>query len=157
MEKCVVIVNSELGSICFVGGIHGATALEELYLSPRYFYKRWRDSSDVPTFPHHEVELFNIGNFKKRYRGLKLHIHRSVQAKGKKKFMCYTADVSTPEAAQLMFRAWCVGTVYSFIQGRKSKDPKEYDFAYPFMECNQDPKMLIEYMKTKYNITIKGW
>ena len=150
-----IVINSELGPLTFIGRINRADAPEELSLSVRWFYKRWRKTKDIPSFPHHEVELVNMNDFKKLSRGLKLHIHKSIKAKGKRKFMCYVPDVPTPEAAQLMFKAWCVGTVYSFIKGKTTRDPKLYDFAYPFVECNQDQQKFIDFMAENHNIIIR--
>lgn len=142
-----IVVNSEIGPLTFIANIHRADAPGDLHLSMRYFYKKWRkNEGGMPSFPHYEVELLNMQNFKQLKRGLKLHIHKSIRAKGAKEFMCYIADVPSQEAAILMWKAWCVGTVYSFIRAQTSRLPKDYDFAYPFGECKEDPKALITFM-----------
>jgi len=98
------------------------------------------------SFPHYEVELLNMRDFKQLKHGLKLHIHSSIRARGEKEFMCYTADLPTQESAELMWRAWCVGTVYSYICAQTSRLPKDHDFGYPFVECKEDQQTFIDHM-----------
>ena len=142
-----IVVTSVLGPLTITANIHRADAQGDLHLSKRYFYKKWRkNEGGMPSFPHYEVELLNMQDFKQLKRRLKLHIHRSIRTRGEKEFMCYIADLSSQEAAILMWKAWCVGTVYSFIRAQTSHLPKDYDFAYPFRECKQDPTALIEFM-----------
>ncbi|MEI6671986.1 MAG: hypothetical protein WCL02_01105 [bacterium] len=146
-----IIVHSKLGSLVFVCIIHTANTIEQLKLSPYEFYRKWRISEDTPSLPHYEVELLEMDQLKKISSDVQLHIHKQ---KGKQ-FMCYTADLSSVEAAYLMWKAWCVGTVYSLIKAQTTKVINEYDFAPLFTQCKEDQNTFIALLAKEYDITIE--
>lgn len=146
-----IIVHSKLGSLVFVCMIHTANAIDELKLSPYEFYRKWRISEDTPSLPHCEVELLQMDQLEKLSYDIQLHIHKQ---KGKQ-FMCYTEDLSSVEVAYLMWKAWCVGTVYSLIKAQTTKVISEYDFCSLFTQCNEDQNTFIKLLAKEHDITIE--
>jgi hypothetical protein len=146
-----IVVKSELGPLTFICAMHQANSAEDLRLSVEEFYKKWRKNHDLPSFPHYEVELLNQDEIEQKFPKPDLHVHKSEDGK---KFMCYTPDIPSPEAAYLMWKAWCVGSVYSLIRYKTTQDPKEYDFGYPFAACKEDHQVFIDLMAKEQGITI---
>ena len=151
-----VTINSELneklgGPIVFQGRIHTAEKPAALKLSPTEFYK---ERLEKISYPHHEVELLNADQLFSQSKKIdpefdytpKIHIHKNEDGKG---FMCYVAHLQDRAAASLMFKAFCVWTVYSLIH-QESFSKLFRDFE----NNNHDHQGFIHFMEKKHKITI---
>ncbi|MEI6671988.1 MAG: hypothetical protein WCL02_01115 [bacterium] len=151
--KKTIVISSKL-DMCsiFSCEIHTVDTIQELNLDPEKFYKTWRKNHDLPLFPHHEVELFQTEKFK-QYLSIntifKPHITKSSLDK---EFMCYLRDITSPEDAYIIWKAWCVGTMYSIIEFTKGNP--NYDFAPLFGSSVAQHQEFIDMMSSNEGIQI---
>jgi len=151
-----VTINSKLneklgGPIVFQGRIHTAGEPAALKLSPTEFYKQWLEKL---SYPHHEVELLNADQLFSQSKKIdpafdytpKIHIHKNEDGK---EFMCYVAHLKDRAAASLMFKAFCVWTVYSLIH-QESFIKLFRDFE----NNDRNHQGFIRFMDEDYEITI---
>lgn len=103
--------------------IHCAKSDDELKLQTDDFYMKFRSNNDLPSFPHHEVQLLNLESelqYAKRIWNneeqiIPLHIHYSDKP-DRHPFMCWPGDLPTEKDAIASWELWCLGSIWSLRQ-----------------------------------------
>lgn len=78
-----------------------------------------------------------------------LHIHKG---NDENEYVCFTPDIASEEEAILVWKAWCVGTVYAIL--RYIKGIEEYDFGSLFASYGSNYERFIQFLEEEEGIII---
>jgi hypothetical protein len=102
------------GKVTFAGELfvfevrlHFSQNSKDLKMEIQEFYQKW---AKVPQGDHYEMEILTLPP---DAEGVKLHIHPV----GQGKFICWTGQIPNLQSAQVVFKVWCLGCVYTIFQG----------------------------------------
>ena len=134
--------NRSFPDFVITGKLHVANDISQLQLDPDNFYIK--EGAQLPDFPHYEIEIYSEESGLLNHEHMKkIHLHQSDKTQAD--FICWTARISTKEVAQQIFRLWCVGTVFTLINGE--------DFAKSFFE-HKSTEAFLDFMADTHGLRV---
>jgi len=122
---------------------HKSSNVEDQQIESDFYIKY---SENVHSGVHYEMEVVSTDLAELAHFG-KVHIHTSL--KTGKKCICWTGHLPTEEAAVLVTRMWCAGSVYTTDNGE--------DFGFLFEKHDIDVldfKKMLDILGTEYHIYV---
>ncbi|MAG59433.1 hypothetical protein CMO96_01440 [Candidatus Woesebacteria bacterium] len=142
MQQIEFRVESRHGPFTFKALVHSPVSLDQFHLAPLEFYAR--HGGEVPSLPHHELEITEPGNVFFEQRVLHVHPSRKNQYH---LMVCYPQRIASHKDALGIFRTWCLGTVLTIVE--------EIDLNTILGECDNDHALMEKKLLQRFAIKIE--
>lgn len=128
-------------SVSIPAEIHEVEAPAGLLIEKKFYLDFGKN---IPEGLHHEMELVEIESWRPT-NSSNLHIHQS-KINGRQ-FVCWPKQIPSLAGAIMLFKVWCVGTIYTLETGN--------DFGPLFDGKNREG--FCEHMKSNFDIFVTGY